>query len=184
MQSIISIVSVCVTLLLGVAGLIFNSYVQRKTHSISVITKTRLARREKTKDLLAKMIKLSDTVYLDCLDEKEKKDVISSLAEVSSMIRSEYTGTYPCDIELIDLTEQLKENVIAYLRGTISQEKLMKTRNAFIETFDIYIQTEWQRIKLETVGKMKKNSKPTWDDINTSFRKKYDSLSKSNKNKA
>ena len=50
MESIVSIISVCVTLLLGVAGLIFNSYVQRKTHSISVITKTRLARREKTKE--------------------------------------------------------------------------------------------------------------------------------------
>lgn len=177
MESIVSIISVCVTLLLGIGGLIFNSYVQRKTHSISVITKTRLARREKTKDLLAKMIKFSDTKYLDCLDEKEKKDVISSLAEVSSMIRAEYTGTYHCDIELIDLTEQLKDKVISYLRGTTSQEELMKARNELIKTFDIYIQTEWQRIKLETVGKMKKNSKPTWDEINHSFHEKYDSLS-------
>ena len=67
MENIISIIVICVTLLLGVTGFIINSFVQRKSNSINVITKTRLARREKTKELMAKMIKLSNIDYLDSL---------------------------------------------------------------------------------------------------------------------
>ena len=59
-EILISIISVCVTLLLGVVGFIANSFIQGKSHSIQVITKTRLVRREKTKELTAKTIMLSD----------------------------------------------------------------------------------------------------------------------------
>ena len=38
---------------------------------------------------------------------------------------------------------------------------------------DLYIQTEWKRIKLETVGKMKSNAKPSWDDIHDDYQQKY-----------
>ena len=50
-KDVISLIAVCVTLLLGVIGFIINSFIQRKSNSISVITKTRLNRREKTKTL-------------------------------------------------------------------------------------------------------------------------------------
>lgn len=177
MENIIAIVTVCVTLLLGVGGFIINSLIQRKSNSISVITKTRLARREKTKSLMARMIKLSDKRFLDILDEEGKNNVISSLAEVSAEIRSEYTKTYACDIALIKITNQLSDSVIAYMNGSIDQKELDKVRTDYIKLFDIYIQTEWKRIKLETVGRMNKNTRPTWNDINDYYYQQYESLS-------
>ena len=99
MESIISIIAICVTLLLGVSGFIINSFVQRKSNSINVITKTRLARREKTKELMAKMIKLSSIEYLDSLDKEDKKATVKELVEVTADIRSEYSQIF----EFIDL---------------------------------------------------------------------------------
>ena len=175
MENIISIIAICVTLLLGVTGFIINSFVQRKSNSINVITKTRLARREKTKELMAKMIKLSNIDYLDSLEKKEHKEVISSLAEVTSEIRSEYSSVFTCDQKLINQTDLLSSSVLAYLGSPIEENKkeLISNRDNFIKEMDLYIQTEWKRIKLETVGKMKNNAKPSWDDIHDDYQQKY-----------
>ena len=173
MDDIISIIAICVTLLLGVTGFIINSFVQRKSNSISVITKTRLARREKTKALMAKMLKLSSLDYLDILDDSDKKEIIASLVETVSEIRSEYTETYDCDVKLIDATNKLSNGVVSYLNGSKNKEELLNARNEFTEAMDLYIQTEWRRIKLETVGKMKDNTKPSWDDIHDYYQGKY-----------
>ena len=175
MENIISIIAICVTLLLGVTGFIINSFVQRKSNSINVITKTRLARREKTKELMAKMIKLSNTDYSDSLEKKEQKEVISSLAEVTAEIRSEYSSVFPCDQKLINQTDLLSNSVLAYLDSPNEENKkeLISNRDNFIKEMDLYIQTEWKRIKLETVGKMKNNKKPSWDDIHDDYQEKY-----------
>ena len=175
MENIISIIAICVTLLLGVSGFIINSFVQRKSNSINVITKTRLARREKTKELMAKMIKLSNIDYLDSLEKKEQKEVISSLAEVTSEIRSEYSSVFPCDQKLINHTDLLSNGVLTYL-GSPSEEnkkEIISNRDSFIKEFDLYIQTEWKRIKLETVGKMKSKKHPSWDEIHDEYEKDY-----------
>ena len=173
MDTIISIIAVCVTLLLGVTGFIINSFIQRKSNSISVITKTRLARREKTKALMAKMLTLSNLDYLNILDNNGKKEAITSLAETVSEIRSEYTETYDCDVKLIDATNKLSNSVISYLNSAKNKEELIGARNEFAEVMDLYIQTEWRRIKLETVGKMKDNTKPSWDDIHDYYKGRY-----------
>ena len=51
---------------------------------------------------MAKMIKLSNIDYLDSLEKKEQKEIISSLAEVASEIRSEYSSVFVCDQKLIN----------------------------------------------------------------------------------
>ena len=175
MENIISIIAICVTLLLGVTGFIINSFVQRKSNSINVITKTRLARREKTKELMAKMIKLSNVDYLDSLEKEEHKEVIASLIEVTSEIRSEYSSVFICDQKLINVTELLSNSVLSYLDSPNEENKkeLISNRDNFIKEMDLYIQTEWKRIKLETVGKKKNNKKPSWDDIHDDYQKKY-----------
>lgn len=38
MEQIISIITVCVTFILGILGLIFNSFIQRKSNSIKIVT--------------------------------------------------------------------------------------------------------------------------------------------------
>ncbi len=61
--------------------------------------------------------------------------------------------------------------------NSIDQKELDKVRTDYIKLFDIYIQTEWKRIKLETVGRMNKNTRPTWNDINDYYYQQYESLS-------
>ena len=177
MDTIISIVTVCVTLLLGVAGFIFNSFVQRKNNSINVITKTRLARREKTKTLMAKLIKLSSVKYLDTLSKEEHKEVINSLVGASSDIRSEYSRTFSNDRKLLDVTDELCDSVTLYLKSgnDSNKEMLMNKRHSFVKEMDLYIQTEWARIKNETAGKQKrKNRRNEWEELYKEFEDKYD----------
>ena len=175
-KDVISFIAVCVTLLLGVIGFIINSFIQRKSNSISVITKTRLNRREKTKTLMAKMIKLSSIEYLDSLDKEDKKATVKELVEVTADIRSEYSQIFECDRDLISSTESLKDSVISYMNSNndANKESLICKRKEFIKEMDLYIQTEWKRIKLETVGKMKNNNKhSSWDEIYDAYQKDY-----------
>lgn len=90
MENVISIIAVCVTLLLGLLGFVINSFIQRKNNSISVITKTRLVRREKSKELMSKVLFYSDVDYLDSLDEVGEKH---PLYERSIPEASRTTGT-------------------------------------------------------------------------------------------
>ena len=53
---------------------------------------------------MAKMLKSSNPDYLDVIDKNSKKEVIASLVETVSEIKSEYTETYGCDVKLIDAT--------------------------------------------------------------------------------
>lgn len=171
-EVLISIISVCVTLLLGVVGFIANSFIQRKSHSIQVITKTRLARREKTKELTAKMIVLSDVEYLDTIESKDI--VIQQVVEVFSNLRAEYSNVFRCDKVLLETCESLKDSVIKYIKHKDNKEVLLLARNEFIKVSDLYIQTEWKRIKLETVGKMKnKKNIQSWDEIYNGYSKEY-----------
>ena len=179
-KDVISLIAVCVTLLLGVVGFIINSFVQRKSNSISVITKTRLNRREKTKTLMAKMIKLSSIEYLNSLDKEDKKATVKELVEATADIRSEYSQIFECDRDLISSTESLKDSVISYMNSNnnTNKENLICKRKGFIKEMDLYIQTEWKRIKLETVGKMKNNNKhSSWDEIYDNYQKDYQDTS-------
>jgi len=51
-------------LVLGVAGFIVNSFIQRRNNSIKVVVQHRLERRQRTLEKLAVLIKLSDRDYL------------------------------------------------------------------------------------------------------------------------
>ena len=172
MEYIIPIITVSVTLLLGVLGFIVNSLIQRKSNSIQVITKTRLARREKTKELMSKMIMLSNINYLNTNDNK---DSIRLLIETSSNIRSEYSQVFECDRRLIDITESLTNSIIGYLNNPNEDNKIIlnNNRNVFIKDMDIYIQTEWKRIKLETVGKMNNSKFSSWNEIYNQYQNDY-----------
>ena len=171
MEYIIPIITVCVTLLLGILGFIVNSLIQRKSNSIQVITKTRLARREKSKTLLSNIIKLSDPIYLDI--SKDKDDTLKELIGNVTDLRFEYTQTFKCDYDLISASEEVKKFAIEYVKDKNNLEELNNKRNNLIKIGDIYLQTEWKRIKLETVGKMKNKKLSSWDDIYQEYEKNY-----------
>lgn len=169
MENLIGILTVCVTFLLGIMGLIANSMIQRKSNSISVITGTRLERRKTTQELVAKLLGYGDADFLKTVkSEKEKADVLEVCVKSVSTLRSLYTFTVKEDRELVEAADALKDAIHDALYGVnVDAEKLSMCCREFSERMDIYMTTEWQRIKLETVGKTKKGSKSyqTWEAL-------------------
>ena len=177
MDNIIAILTVCVTFLLGIMGLIANSMIQRKSNSISVITGTRLERRKTTQELAAKLLRYGDAEFLKTVkSEKEKAEAMEVCSGCVATLRSLYTFTVKEDLELVEAAEELKSTVYEILFGSnANYEKLSKRRDVFSKIVDIYLTTEWKRIKLETVGKTKKGSKSyqTWEAIWKANAKQY-----------
>ncbi|MCR4874648.1 MAG: hypothetical protein K5923_02765 [Clostridia bacterium] len=174
MEEVVSVITVCVTLLLGVAGFIINSFVQRKSNSIQIITKTRLNRRSKTKEFAANLIKVSSIDYISSLDDKN--EAIREAIDAASKIRSEYSRVFLCDRDLIALTDNLVNSIVAYVHNSkeIEENKLLSARDEFIRCTDLYFQTEWKRIKLETVGKYNNNNYDSWETIHKYYTEEYD----------
>lgn len=72
---------------------------------------------------------------------------------------------------------QVKGAVLEYLKEKDEENKrsLIEKRKEFTKEIDLYLQTEWKRIKLETVGKMKNRTNiDTWDDIHKGYEKEYE----------
>lgn len=158
METIIGIATVCVTLLLGVVGFIVNSMIQRKSNSISVITNTRLERRKQTQELASVLLHYSDADYLRSMDKINRAEVVSECAKCVAILRSLYTFTVEEDQWLVKAAEELKEAICQSLAQKV-EVNLEEKRAAFERVLDVYVATEWKRIKVETVGKGKKGNK-------------------------
>ncbi len=146
------ILTIAVSLLLGVGGFIVNSRIQRKTNSIHTVTEKRVERRDKTQECFATLLLNSDLLVI----KKGLND--DSLLEVSrcvTTLRSLHTFTYDKDKELIEAAEKLEKEIYAFVssNGNSDQSNLMDARNRFSKLADLYVQTEWSRIKIETMGK-------------------------------
>lgn len=159
MENIVPIITICVTLLLGVGGFVVNSLIQRKSNSIQIITKTRLERRAETKRIMAALDKYSDFTFLNsviksCENEKAIRELVTDIAK----LRSEYTYTWGNDRDLCESAFALKDAIVDYLGNPDPKHKdeLKYRRKIFLKITDVYMQTEWKRIKYETVGKQKK----------------------------
>ena len=108
--------------------------------------------------------------------EKEKAEAVEVCSGCVATLRSLYTFTVKEDLELVEAADELKSAVYEILFGSnANYEKLSKRRDAFSKVVDIYLTTEWKRIKLETVGKTKKGSKSyqTWEAIWKANAKQY-----------
>lgn len=191
LTSMISLLAVCVTFFVGIAGLIVNSFIQRKSNSISVITQTRLKRRKDTQRIAAELLKYSDLDYLKSFgkDNSErtllKKKIIECMAKDVAELRALYSFSFDKDAKLIKAAEKLKESVAIYINAKKKHAKkeveLIDARRNFEMIVDVYLSTEWKRIKLETVGKeWKKNSLGKWEDQYNHYENGYKSVYKEN----
>lgn len=159
-ESTINLISVCVTLLLGVAGFIINTFVQRKNNSIEIITKKRLSRRDLLQSLSASILSLSDPDYIDCLADSGISDYCRQLVISCSKLRSLLEFQFPYDADFVTLAYKVKsESIRAVKQKNRDYSKVKESRRKFAELMDLYTTTEWQRIKSETVGKNKSAAK-------------------------
>ena len=165
----ISLLTVLVTLLLGILGFIVNTYLQRQNNSIDIITKNRMERRTKTQEIMAIFIKYVDYNSLSSIVALNKQnEVIQELYTNYAMLRSLYTYTFSKDIDLINRCRDLLNTIVDYLNDfdKYNQEDINKQlridEENFEHIFDLYLYTDWSRIKAETVGKRKKGGGKMW----------------------
>lgn len=169
MGDFIALITVCVTLLLGVLGFIFNSLIQRRNNSIKVITEDRVARRKATQEVVERFLLYADPVCLkQVVSIADKKQVMEDCTKCVVKLRSLYTFTSEHDIDLVFAARDLKDEIycILYERKPCEECLKSKTEN-FIKMADLCMTTEWKRIKREAKGKYRNGNKgyTAWNDI-------------------
>ncbi len=167
----ISLLTVLVTLLLGILGFIVNTYLQRQNNSIDVITKNRIERRTRTQEIMATFIKYADYNSIKSIIALNKQnETIQDLYTNYATLRSLYTNTFTKDIELMNKCKDLLNAIVNYLNDfeKFNKEEIDKQLNIdkqnFEYIFDLYLYTDWSRIKAETIGKRRKGGGKKWLD--------------------
>ena len=110
--NIISLSAVCVTLLLGIAGLIANSLIQRKSNSIQIITQT----------------------------DPEKTQTAKEIVGLVSELRALYSFSFDKDIRLVTAAFEIKEPLCNHLpQNALYPSEINEKRRLFAEIADIYL---------------------------------------------
>ena len=149
MENLIAILTLLSTVVIGVGGFAVNALIQRKSNSIEIITHTRLDRRATTQKAVAQMRALYSYGFRE---DKELVDTAETLKDVT--------------IEFVNLGKPVEE----------WEEQIGRVRQNFDRAIDVYMSTEWKRIKLETVGKERKhNPYGAWQELYEESAFYYDS---------
>lgn len=155
---------------------------------IEIITHTRLDRRSTTQKAFAILLMYSDFQWIAMivneqnLNERErlKQKTITEMVKAVAQMRALYSYGFREDKELVDTAETLKDVTIEFvnLGKPVEEweEQIGRVRQNFDRAIDVYMSTEWKRIKLETVGKERKhNLYGAWQDLYEESAFYYDS---------
>lgn len=159
-----AIITVSVTLVLGIIGFIVNTLLQRKNNSIKIITQYRIDRKNSTQEITAKLLSYTDYHFYMSLTDEEKRENVQNIVKEVANLRSVYYFSFPKDAEFVKAAYSLKN---AYCEEKKDWNKISIAQANFAHISDIYTSTDWKRIKLETVGKGRstKSALPSWTEI-------------------
>ena len=159
-----AIITVLVTLVLGIVGFIVNTLLQRKNNSIKIITQYRIDRKNSTQQITARLLSYTDYHYHTSLTDEEKRKNIQNIVKEVAILRSVYYFSFPKDADFVKAAYSLKN---AYCEEKKDWDKISAAQAKFAHISDVYTSTDWKRIKLETVGKGRstKNALPSWTEI-------------------
>lgn len=158
------IVTVSVTMVLGVLGFVVNTILQRKNNSIKIITQYRIDRKNATQEITAKLLSYTDYHYYETLTQEEKNKNIQNIVAEISKLRSIYYFSFQKDAEFVSAAYAIKK---LFCETKKNWEAINYARARYAHLADVYTSTDWKRIKLETVGKDARNNKflPKWTEI-------------------
>ncbi len=159
-----SLITILVTLFLGVVGFMVNTFIQRKNNSIKIITQYRIDRKNATQEITAKLLAYTDYNYHQSLTYEEKQKNIQKIVIAISNLRSIYYFSFPKDVELVEAAYKIKK---LYCQDKQNWREINNARAEYAHLADVYTSTDWKRIKLETIGKgaRAKNALPSWTEI-------------------
>ncbi len=158
------ILTITVTMFLGVLGFVVNTVLQRKNNSIKIITQYRIDRKNSTQEITAKLLAYTDFHFYESLTNEEKDKNIQNIVVEISKLRSIYYFSFLKDAELVEAAYTLKK---LFCSQDKDWEKINEARAKYAHLVDVYTSTDWKRIKLETVGKGVRNDRflPKWTEI-------------------
>lgn len=159
-----AIITVISTVLLGILGFVVNAAVQRRDNRIRVITQYRIDRKNATQEITANLLAYTDYHFYQSLtDEEKRKNTQAVVAEISKL-RSIYFFSFPKDAELVSAAYTIKK---LFCETDKDWNAINHARAHYAHLADVYVSTDWKRIKLETVGKGVRNDRflPKWTEI-------------------
>ena len=164
MTVFIQILTSIATLIVSVAAIILSAKVSKDTQKVSLVAQKRSKRiddlRLYSSDIIS--IALCRAKGIDEADLNSK--IIIGVARFTSLLQY----VYPRDIELIDIAHTIQEGVIK------GNQNLERDAYVFWKKVDLYIGTEYERLKKESEGIMPRSGDVS--DSIISFESIYDSL--------
>lgn len=154
-SSWIKYIEVSVTILTFVFAVIITTLIGLKNtkneNRITVITKKRLVTHDNIRKAVQDINTYSDPQYLiscDC-----HNDCILHLFEAFSLLRINLHAGYHMDMILIKKGQRILDDVLSLIRSSEQKAEDIRAlnirRHEFINLVDIYLTTEWRRIKKE-----------------------------------
>ena len=158
------LITVSVTMILGILGFIVNTVLQRKNNSIKIITQYRINRKTTTQEITAKLLAYTDFHFYESLTEEEKNKNVQNIVTEISKLRSIYYFSFQRDAELVEAAYTLKK---LFCAANKNWADINYARAKYAHLVDVYTSTDWKRIKIETVGKGLNNNRflPKWAEI-------------------
>lgn len=154
-SSWIKYIEVSTTVLTFVFAVVITTLIGLKNtkneNRITVITKKRLVTHDNIRKAVQDINTFSNPKYI--IADNRNNDIIFRLCESSSLLRINLHAGYHMDMILIKKCEKILEDVINIAKSDENKAEDIRSLNArrhdFINLVDIYLTTEWRRIKKE-----------------------------------
>ena len=165
MTVFIQILTSIATLIVSIAAIILSAMVSKNTQKVSLVAQKRSKRID---DLRAYSSDIVSAALCRAKERGNEVDLDSKIIIGVARFTSLLQYVYPRDIELIDLAHAIQENAIK------GNENLEHDAYYFWKKVDLYIGTEYERLKKESEGVMPESGNVS-ESLN-SFDSIYDSL--------
>ena len=147
--NILNIISLIFASLISVLALYNTNKIQTQEHQVSIMAQKRSERIDMMRKYSSRII--SSCKMLAYIDLQDKTDIQKELISAVNSFNSLLQYIYPHDIELINLAKEL-ENI--FVCDCIeSKELALEKTEIFWKKTDLYIGTEYERLKTEASGK-------------------------------
>lgn len=144
---------IVLTFILGVWNLVNTYYISRKTSFINTVTAQRVKWIEQLRLDISKFCGLTHTwCFSDLTGKPQEFEVLKNIDELRHVIRLRLNPEGTQDKKIEDFIAKIPE-----LTGVSKREELKISLNELVESTQILLKEEWEKVKRESEeGKLKK----------------------------
>ncbi len=171
----LQIVSSIMTIALSVMAIVLSLKLSKETQKITLLAQKRSVRIDALRQYSARIISAAESVNCEIRIPENKEELIKNVA----LFNGQLQYIYPYDIELIDLAISIKKLVLS---GAQNDSLLSDTLLLFWKKVDLYVGTEYERLKKESTGEIESmGAVEDSQELFTSLYEKLETASTQNK---